>query len=193
MQVRFTSVANDPDGDQLLYVWEFGDGGKAAGSSPIHTYAGVGTYTATLTVTDPHGASSSASVMVIVNSPPAPPSAQGVVAGDAAGRFAAVRKPGSVAKFRRKGVRVTVSCIDSIRGKATLRIGKRAAKRLGIKSRVLVKRNVRCAAGEDVTLRLKPRRGARRQLAAKDPAKLWVSVRVAIKGQPNLKRSLTIR
>jgi hypothetical protein len=156
----------------------------------------VGTYNATLTVTAPHGATSSATVMVIVSSPPAPPIAQGDqgdVAGDAAGRFAAVRKPGSVAKFRRKGVRVTVSCIDSIRGKASLRIGKRAAKRLGIKRRVLVKRNVRCAAGEEVTLRLTPRRGARRQLAAKDPAKLWVSVRVAIKGQPDLKRSLTIR
>jgi nitrous oxidase accessory protein NosD len=42
----------DPDGDALTYAWDFGDGGTASGYSASHTYAALGDYVVTLTVSD---------------------------------------------------------------------------------------------------------------------------------------------
>ena len=64
--VRFTSSARDPEGQGLLYVWEFGDGGMAGGGTATHTYTTPGTYDAKVTVTDPHGATGTATVRVVV-------------------------------------------------------------------------------------------------------------------------------
>ena len=50
----------DPDGDPLIYDWDFGDGSPIvydAGPSPSHTYDDNGEYTVCLTVTDPGGLS----------------------------------------------------------------------------------------------------------------------------------------
>ena len=66
MTVRFTSSARDPEGQGLLYVWEFGDGGMAGGGTATHTYTTPGTYDAKVTVTDPHGATGTATVRVVV-------------------------------------------------------------------------------------------------------------------------------
>src|SRR6185295_16032634 len=46
----------DVDGTIVGYAWSFGDGATATGPTPAHAYAQPGTYTATLTVTDDHGA-----------------------------------------------------------------------------------------------------------------------------------------
>lgn len=46
----------DVDGTIASYAWDFGDGELATGPTPAHVYAQPGTYTATLTVTDDHGA-----------------------------------------------------------------------------------------------------------------------------------------
>ena len=50
----------DPDGDPLIYDWDFGDASPIAydaGPSPSHTYDDNGEYTVCLTVTDPGGLS----------------------------------------------------------------------------------------------------------------------------------------
>jgi PKD repeat protein len=62
------SQSHDPNGDALLYAWDFGDGGHASSATASHAYADNGTYTAKLTVTE-NGAeslTSSASVTVTV-------------------------------------------------------------------------------------------------------------------------------
>jgi chitodextrinase len=46
------SASHDPDTDQLSYVWTFGDGSRAQGVSPTHTYTDAGNFTVTLTTAD---------------------------------------------------------------------------------------------------------------------------------------------
>ena len=66
LNVRFTSSARDPERQGLMYVWEFGDGGRSGGENATHTYRTPGTYDAKLTVTDPHGATGTATVRIVV-------------------------------------------------------------------------------------------------------------------------------
>ncbi|GAA1522659.1 PKD domain-containing protein [Nocardioides humi] len=60
--------SSDPDGTVTSYAWSFGDGGTATGAQPGHVYAGPGTYSVTLTVTDDRGATASASAEVVIES-----------------------------------------------------------------------------------------------------------------------------
>ncbi|MDH4317617.1 MAG: S8 family serine peptidase, partial [Desulfobulbaceae bacterium] len=46
------SGSQDPDGDDLTYAWDFGDGSIGTGATPVHTYSAGGTYQVTLTVHD---------------------------------------------------------------------------------------------------------------------------------------------
>ena len=46
------SASSDPDGDEISYEWDFGDGEKGEGDRPLHTYAREGRYIVTLTVFD---------------------------------------------------------------------------------------------------------------------------------------------
>jgi len=46
------STSTDPDGTIASYAWDFGDAGTGTGPIVVHTYAGQGDYTVTLTVTD---------------------------------------------------------------------------------------------------------------------------------------------
>jgi len=56
--VNFEGSAVDPDGDDMTYLWNFGDGITTTALVPgNHTYSDSGTYTVTFTVTDSHGAS----------------------------------------------------------------------------------------------------------------------------------------
>jgi glucose/arabinose dehydrogenase len=46
------SNSTDPDGDPLIYSWDFGDGQTATGSDVTHTYTADGQYSVVLTVND---------------------------------------------------------------------------------------------------------------------------------------------
>ena len=53
LPIQFNGTgSSDPDGNNLTYSWDFGDGGTATGATPTHTYAFPNNYLATLTVTD---------------------------------------------------------------------------------------------------------------------------------------------
>ena len=62
-------ASTDPDGDELSFEWDFGDGNTATGVTPEHTYNSSGLFTVTLTARDPRGAVVSRETQV----PVAPP------------------------------------------------------------------------------------------------------------------------
>ncbi|MGV9329825.1 carbohydrate-binding protein [Streptosporangium sandarakinum] len=67
LTVAFSSAgSSDPEGGALSHSWAFGDGGTSTAANPSHTYTVNGTYTATLTVRDPEGATGTASVPITV-------------------------------------------------------------------------------------------------------------------------------
>lgn len=57
--------SSDVDGAISAYAWDFGDGSRATGPSVEHTYATVGEFRVTLTVTDDRGATGTASAGVV--------------------------------------------------------------------------------------------------------------------------------
>ncbi|MGC4758272.1 PQQ-dependent sugar dehydrogenase [Micromonospora trifolii] len=67
LAVTFSSAGSaDPEGGALTYSWAFGDGTTSTAANPTKTYSANGTYTATLTVRDPQGATGSSSVQISV-------------------------------------------------------------------------------------------------------------------------------
>ena len=71
--VAFNAGASyDTDGSIVYYGWAFGDSSTGTGAATTHAYSAPGTYTATLTVQDNGGASSSTTRQVIVQIPTAP-------------------------------------------------------------------------------------------------------------------------
>jgi PKD repeat protein len=75
LTVAFNAAASsDPDGTIASYSWNFGDGGTGSGVAPTHNYTTVGTFTATLTVTDNSGAAGTTTRTVTTTSGPPPTS-----------------------------------------------------------------------------------------------------------------------
>lgn len=60
------SCSSDPDGTITQYRWDLGDGGVRFGQSVTHTYFDDGNFEVTLTVTDNHGQTDTASDLVLV-------------------------------------------------------------------------------------------------------------------------------
>ncbi len=57
----------DPDGGNLTFNWQFGDGSSAGGQNPTHTYADPGVYNVTLNITDDEGRGSSCGTTVTID------------------------------------------------------------------------------------------------------------------------------
>jgi hypothetical protein len=69
--VEFNGAGSVPgDGGIVSFEWEFGDGGIGVGAHPLHSYAALGKYTVSLTVTDDGGFTYSTSRQVEVTTPP---------------------------------------------------------------------------------------------------------------------------
>lgn len=62
--------SSDPDGTIAAYLWDFGDGKTATGSTTTHTYDDDGTYTVRLTVTDDDGSTGTTTRPVSVAATP---------------------------------------------------------------------------------------------------------------------------
>jgi len=69
--VEFSSEGSfDPDGDELSYLWNFGDGATSGDANPVHYYFSAGEQVVTLTVRDPAGLSGSATLSILVAARP---------------------------------------------------------------------------------------------------------------------------
>ena len=55
LKVQFTASVEEETGGPFTFHWDFGDGSNSSEQNPSHTYAKVGEYTATLTVTNQKG------------------------------------------------------------------------------------------------------------------------------------------
>jgi PKD repeat protein len=69
-----SSGSDDPDGDAITYLWDFGDSNTSTEANPTHTYTTADTFTVTLTVTDTSSASdtdtTTATITTGTNQPP---------------------------------------------------------------------------------------------------------------------------
>ncbi len=65
--VTLTSTASDPDGDALAHSWDISSGNPSSATTEVLsgvTFPNIAPYPVTLTVTDPAGASDSATMSV---------------------------------------------------------------------------------------------------------------------------------
>jgi len=61
LSCQLTSTSTDADGTIKTYEWDFGDGARSSDRNPVHAYAAPGgQFTVRLTVTDDHGATTTA-------------------------------------------------------------------------------------------------------------------------------------
>ena len=66
--ITFTAQgASDPDGDDLTFTWNFGDGSSGTGSPVTKTYANAGTFNVTVDVSDGKKSASAAGSVTIRN------------------------------------------------------------------------------------------------------------------------------
>jgi PKD repeat protein len=66
LKTDFIDTSDSTDGSVTAWSWDFGEGSTSSEQNPTHTYAGRGTYTVMLAVTDNNGATDSFSQQVSV-------------------------------------------------------------------------------------------------------------------------------
>lgn len=125
LQVAFGAAGSvDPEGDDLSYEWDFGDGSPGSTEAAAqHLYTTPGTYTATLTVTDEHGESDSDSVELSVaaaaveGGTPTPPTAPSTDVPQPS--FEGVRIPGGGVRLSRDAAPIRLACSPTAAGACT--------------------------------------------------------------------------
>ena len=72
LEVRFTAVAEDIDGEIASVEWDFGDGSDPVTGTfePVHVYENNGEYTAQVTLIDNDGLEASESIVIVVSDLP---------------------------------------------------------------------------------------------------------------------------
>lgn len=68
--VQFTDTSTDPEGKELIYLWDFGDGYTSTHKSPIHKYTEAKQYIVNLTVTDDEEAVNSTTKTISISEIP---------------------------------------------------------------------------------------------------------------------------
>ena len=66
------SDSADPDGDAIVFHWDFGDGATGAGSTPTHVFKAAGVFTVALTVSDGQAESADSLAVTIIEPDPEP-------------------------------------------------------------------------------------------------------------------------
>jgi hypothetical protein len=69
IEIAFSTDASDLDGDDLTYLWDFGDGVTSTQANPTHTYSTAATYPVTVTVTDSRGGVTIKDLTVTITKP----------------------------------------------------------------------------------------------------------------------------
>ena len=64
------SGSSDPDGDELGFAWDFGDGSTASGMMPTHTYSAAGNYEVRVVVNDGQANSEPSVASAAISAPP---------------------------------------------------------------------------------------------------------------------------
>ena len=86
----------------------------------------------------------------------------------------------SLRTFLRRGLKLTSACEAGLRGKVRVTLGRRAARRLGLrKSTTLASKAVRCGAGDRLSVRLKPSAKLTRKLR-KERRSLTATVKITM-------------
>jgi PKD repeat protein len=183
LRVSFGAAATDPDGDSMLYLWDFGDGGKAGGRTATHLYRQPGTYTAKITVDDLKGGRTTAEVTITVTARPA---MQVLGMSEATGSM-------SLRTFSSSGLKAVVTCADTASGKATMSVSKALARKLGLRSATLASASVKCRSGKRANVRVKPSRAVIRRLQASGQKSVKATLGVTVKGRSVARQSVTIR
>ena len=110
------SSSFDPDGAIAAHAWDFGDGTTSHDATPSHAYEQRGTYTATLSVTDDQGASTTDTVRVVVSpTDPDPPATT-----------AALSPEPNAAGWHNADVTVSLDAVDNEGGSGVREIAYRA-------------------------------------------------------------------
>ncbi len=182
LAVSFSATGTDPEGQALTYAWNFGDGQTGSGATASHVYANPGTYTVTVTVTDPGGKTASASLPVAVTAKP-----------PAAETSFTTNEP-SIRGFRKRGLRVTVTCgAASGRTAITLTATRGTADALGLNNRTLARDSVRCQPGRVVQVLVRPGERVRRALRREQPQRIRFDVTVDPRVGVAVERRITLR
>ena len=71
------NFSNTSTGDNLSWLWNFGDGGTSTQQSPTYTYQAIGNYTVLLTTTNNYGSDTKTGIVTVQgytsDPPPEPP------------------------------------------------------------------------------------------------------------------------